>query len=82
MRLFIIGHFHKGKTTLLSLLRGRRADSSFDQRVKRIQNGGSTLNLTQEGSFLSGSLGSSFLYFLEQMPPLNSSCTIGPERMY
>jgi len=48
MRLFFIGHFHKGKTTLLASLRGRRAESSFDQRVKRFLEGSDSYTLTPE----------------------------------
>ena len=36
LRLFIIGHYHKGKTTLLAKLRGKLADTSFDHRNRRI----------------------------------------------
>lgn len=55
LRLFIIGHYHKGKTTLLNRLRGQPAETTFDQgyRAQRIRSDG--LNgppgpLTNEGA--------------------------------
>jgi hypothetical protein len=36
MRLFLIGHFSKGKTTLLKFLTGSSAHSTFDTRTERV----------------------------------------------
>lgn len=36
MRLFMIGHFQKGKSTLIAALRRRQQSSCFDERTKRL----------------------------------------------
>ena len=36
MRLFVIGHFSKGKSTVVAALRKMRQSSTFDDRAKRL----------------------------------------------
>lgn len=50
LRLFIIGHYHKGKTTLLAGLRGKKQSSTFDERAKRPLDLGDLQQLSPEGT--------------------------------
>ena len=50
MRLFVIGHYYKGKSTLIAALRRSKQSSFFDNRVKRLQE--PDFQLTDEGMTL------------------------------
>ena len=50
MRLFVIGHFSKGKSTLIAALRKTRQTSIFDERSRRFLD--SDYHLTEDGECL------------------------------
>jgi translation elongation factor EF-1alpha len=50
MRLLVIGHYHKGKSTLLENLTGKPPESSFDRRAKRIRSDSQSRPLSLAGS--------------------------------
>lgn len=49
LRLFVIGHYHKGKTTLLASLRGKKQSTTFDERAKRPMDVSDFQQLSPEG---------------------------------
>ena len=48
MRLFVIGHYRKGKSTVMAALRGTKESSHFDDRAKRLLDPSD--HLTPEGT--------------------------------
>lgn len=50
MRLFMIGHFAKGKSTLLKFLSGSPAQSTFDSRTGRV--GTDARDLSASGTYV------------------------------
>ena len=48
MRLFVIGHFSKGKSTVVAALRKMRQSSTFDERAKRFVD--PDYHLTEDGA--------------------------------
>ena len=49
MRLFVIGHFSKGKSTLIAALRKTRQTSIFDERSRRLLD--PDYHLTEDGKY-------------------------------
>lgn len=47
MRLFVIGHYSKGKSTVVAALRREKQSSTFDERTKRFVD--PDYHLTEDG---------------------------------
>lgn len=60
MRLFVIGHFQKGKSTLIAALRRRQQSSSFDERTKRSLD--PDYHLTEDGMYVVHVCGCMYMY--------------------
>ena len=48
MRLFVIGHFSKGKSTVIAALRRKRQSRTFDERTRRTLD--PNCHLTEDGT--------------------------------